>query len=137
MSALLRNVKILVIDDEKDICALLKVVLGQEGAQVAVATTAYAAMKSCRATRPDAIICDLLLNGTDGTALVQALRGIYDDTYIPAVAITGCTRAADEDRAMAQGFNAYLYKPFELATLVELVAVLVRKYGRPDRRRSA
>jgi CheY-like chemotaxis protein len=131
MSGVLSNTTILVVDEDADIGVLLRVVLGTQGAKVEYATNVPMAIQVCEQVRPHVIIADLQLRGYDGCALMQSLRDLNLEYrgYTPTIALTGYTTETDERRAMSEGFNAFVHKPFEPAHLVKTVASLLEKYS--------
>jgi CheY-like chemotaxis protein len=112
-STLLRGVQVLVIDDDSEARDLLRAVLEYCGAQVVSAESAVAGLASLGRVRPDVVVCDLVMPGDDGYALVRALRTRASVAHVPVVALTAYAFAHGADRALEAGFDAYLKKPVE------------------------
>jgi CheY-like chemotaxis protein len=136
MSASLKNTAVLVVDDNSDICDLLRTVLEGSGASVAVAYSVDAALEAFRRSPPHVVIADIRLRNSDGYALMDAIRH-YNAEYkgfTPAIAVTGFASPEDEERALGAGFAAYISKPFDPAEVVRAVA---RAMGREPTDRAA
>ena len=127
MSTSLKNTTILVVDDDADICELLRSVLEDAGASVVVAQSARAALDVFRQSPPHAVVADIRLGSSDGYALVETIRefNLEYKGFTPVVAVTGFASRADEERAKTAGFNAYITKPFDPADVVSAIARLL------------
>jgi CheY-like chemotaxis protein len=112
-AALLRGVQVMVIDDDDDARELLHAVLEYCGAHVMSAESARGALAGLARIRPDVIVCDLVMPGDDGYALVRALRTRAAVRSVPVIALTAYGFAHAPEDALAAGFSAYLKKPVE------------------------
>ena len=112
-SDLLHGVQILVVDDDAGARELLHAVLEYCGAQVLSADSARGALASLGRNRPDVIVCDLVMPGDDGYALMRALRTRAAVRTVPVLALTAYAVAHAAEDALAAGFTAYLRKPVE------------------------
>jgi CheY-like chemotaxis protein len=133
MSASLENTSILVVDDNADLCELLRGILGQCGACVAVAHSVEGALDVFRKSPPHAVIADIRLRDSDGYALVDAIRKFNAEYkgFTPVIAVTGFASPEDEERALASGFAAYISKPFEPQQIIDATAKVL--WGSTDR----
>jgi PAS domain S-box-containing protein len=123
----LEGIRLLVVDDEADVRELLSAVLEHHGAAVTAVGSAREALEMVPVCRPDVVISDIGMPDEDGYALIQRLRARGDrQGQIPAVALTGFARSEDGRRALSGGFQTYLCKPVEPATLIDVVAGLAR-----------
>ena len=120
---LLRNRRILVVEDHADARDLVVAVLEDAGALVISTSTARDAIRRAREKQPDMLITDLGLPEEDGYTLLAEFRKICSD--VPAVALTAYARASDRDRALAAGFQRHSIKPVDPKQFVELVASLL------------
>lgn len=120
----LRDVVVLVVDDDPDARDLLGMALERSGASVAFASDADEAVEAVIAQRPDVVISDIGLPHEDGYAMLERIRalGMERGGFAPAIAVSGYAHAKDRSHAFAAGFQAHLAKPVELAELVALVA---------------
>jgi signal transduction histidine kinase len=119
----LRGVRVLIVEDDPRSAELTSFVLSAEEAHVRLAGTAREALAAIEAETPTVIVCDIGLPDEDGHALIRRLRHMSGRrARVPAVALTAYARPADRATALDAGFDAYLAKPVEPATLVEVVA---------------
>jgi signal transduction histidine kinase/ActR/RegA family two-component response regulator len=125
---LLRDIHVLVVDDEEDARMLLQTALAQYGADVSVASSAAEAVESFDRRHPDVLLSDIGMPLEDGFALVRRLRSrpASDGGDIPAVAITAYASASDRLAAEAAGYQAHIAKPFDPADVARLVGRLAR-----------
>lgn len=123
---MLHGLRVLAVDDDADSLDLLAFVLSEYGAEVTAAPSASKALEIFAQLKPDLLIFDISMPEVDGNALLSQIRNLQDpnDKQIPAIALTAM--AANDARlaAMAAGFQIYLTKPFDLASLVTAVAEL-------------
>ena len=124
----LKDLKVLVVDDEEDARDLLVAVLEKCGAIVAFAGSAAEAMEKFLLDRPDVLISDIGMPGEDGYELIRKVRALDHaaGANIPAAALTAYARAEDRRKALDAGFMMHLPKPVEPAELVAVVANLTR-----------
>lgn len=124
----LYGTRVLVTDDDDDMREVLKVSLEQRGAHVAVAASADEALKMFDEFRPEVLVCDVGMPGTDGYTLMRQIRTRGEK--VPAVALTAYVVGDDPERALLAGFQAHLGKPVDPNELIREIARLVRT---PDR----
>lgn len=111
----LTGMNVLVVDDEIMTRDVITAILRRCGANVTSADSASAARARLREDVPDVIVCDIAMPGEDGYAFVRDVRAHKFE--VPVVALTAFGRAEDRERALANGFDAYLEKPVDPATL--------------------
>ena len=130
MSESLKGLQVLLIEDEPDIAELLHFILFQNGAAVTVATTALEGLLVLNEQQPQVLVCNLRLPDMDGRQLIQRVRSLPDATVsqVPAIAVTSYDRECHAESALLAGFNDFLAKPLEPASLVAaILALTVRK----------
>lgn len=115
----LRNLRVLVVDDEEDSRELMATVLRRAGADVACAGGMKTALDLFGTWTPDVVVSDLAMPGADGCELIGELR--KKDPLVAALAVSGFTGVRDTDRALAAGFDVHVGKPVDAAELVEAV----------------
>jgi len=127
----LDGLRVLVVDDEPDARELLKVGLGQCGAQVTAASSAREALEALARVSPDVLISDIGMPGEDGYELIRRVRALPagEGGEVPAVALTAYARIEDRMRALRAGYQMHVAKPVELAELVAVMLSLLRRGG--------
>jgi PAS domain S-box-containing protein len=125
----MQGLRLLVVDDEADICDLLGIILEGCGAQVKTATSVAAAMKAMAEGTFDVLISDIGMPGEDGYSLIAQIRALGEARggNIPAAALTAYAGKAERIRVLQSGFQIHLPKPVNPN---ELFAVVVNLAGR-------
>jgi PAS domain S-box-containing protein len=125
----LDGLKVLVVDDEPDTRELLKVGLGQCGAEVTAAGSAAEALEAIVAAVPDLLISDIGMPGEDGYELIRRVRELPAESggKVPAIALTAYARVEDRMQALRAGYQMHVPKPVELAELVAVAASLIQR----------
>ncbi len=124
----LRDVRLLVLDDESDAREMLRRVFEERGATVVAAATADEALTAYRDGAFDAVVSDVGMPTVDGYEFIRRLRAIEAASgrpRRPAVALTAYARAEDRRRALVAGFQSHVAKPVEPAEITAVVASLV------------
>ena len=110
-----KALKVLIIDDERDIRDLASVSLTRTGDMVITASSGPEGVRLAREQRPDAILLDLMMPAMDGRATLQALRGETSTAAIPVVLMSA---ASDDARELTPlGAAGVIAKPFDPITL--------------------
>ncbi|MFN2510331.1 MAG: PAS domain S-box protein [Pyrinomonadaceae bacterium] len=128
----LENLRILVVDDERDTLDLLAMDLTQRGARVTGVTSAAEALTALEHSQFDLLISDIGMPETDGYALIRQVRKRESgrERRLPAVALTAYARVQDRMRAIMAGYNTHVAKPVEASELVTVVASLAGRLGK-------
>lgn len=113
--------RILVIDDEPDFVRMLRARLTIEGYDVITAEDGIKGIQIARKEKPDLIILDIMMPGLDGHAVCDMLKKSTLTWSIPVIYLTARTSQADEMQALERGAKLYLTKPYDPATLLEMV----------------
>jgi PAS domain S-box-containing protein len=126
--AILRNARILVVDDEPDSRDLTVRLLSAAGANVVAAASVAEALRSVRDAAPELIVSDIGMPYADGFELLRQLRAPGQESdEIPVMALTAYARDEDRQRVLAAGFGAHLGKPFDTQELIAIAADLISK----------
>jgi signal transduction histidine kinase/DNA-binding response OmpR family regulator len=132
----LRDVHVLVVDDERDALALMTAVLESAGARVSTALSSQEAVARLDAEVPDVIVADLGMPQEDGLQFIQRIRRHANSRVrnVPAAALTAYARSDDRMRALRAGFHIHLAKPIDPPELVTTIAALVQRFTgqKPD-----
>jgi two-component system, OmpR family, alkaline phosphatase synthesis response regulator PhoP len=125
--------KILLIEDDNDLFALLKYNLEKEGFALSGLKTGKGALDFCRQLRPDLILLDIMLPDYDGLEICRAVRKDPDLTGTPIIFLTA--RASETDRivGLELGANDYVVKPFFVRELIARIKLQFRNQPAPPR----
>ena len=129
----LDGVKVLVVDDEPDTCEMLRVMVGQFGAEVKTCSSSAEAMNLLKHWDPDVIVSDIEMPDEDGYELIRKVRQAEASArgrLVPAVALTAYARVEDRVRALSAGYQMHIAKPAEPAELALVIASLAGGVGR-------
>jgi DNA-binding response OmpR family regulator len=118
--------KILIVDDDPDLLALVGFALSQSGFVVVKATDVPTALRVFAAETPDLAILDINLPGGSGFDICE---GIRKQSRIPVMMLTARGEEEDLVRALDLGADDYLTKPFSPRTLLARVRALLRRAG--------
>jgi two-component system phosphate regulon response regulator PhoB len=123
--------RILVVDDEPDITALVAYHLAKAGFRVSTASTGPDALMAERVERPDIVILDLMLPGVSGYDVLAELRQRDETRDVGVILLTARREETDRIRGLSLGADDYLTKPFSPQELSLRVRGLLRRLGSP------
>ena len=125
--------KILIVDDDTNICELLRLYIAKEGFEASIANDGETALKMFDSVSPDLILLDIMLPGLDGWQVCRELR---KKSSVPIIMLTAKGEVFDKVLGLELGADDYVVKPFETKEVVARInAVLrrsVRNSGRQD-----
>jgi len=113
--------KILVVDDDPEVRLALELRLKANGYTVALAEDGEKSIVQTRLHMPDLILLDLGLPAGDGFSVMESLKADKSMASIPVIILTGRDRAANFDRALKAGIDAFLQKPVQNARLLAVI----------------
>src|SRR5688572_4968547 len=119
--------RILVVEDERDIAALIAYHLAKEGYRVRTAEDGNEALQAVSAERPDLIVLDLMLPGFSGDEVLTELRRRPELIDVPVVILTARREESDRIAGLELGADDYLTKPFSPRELVLRVQAILRR----------
>ncbi len=119
--------RILVVDDEPDIVALVAYHLARAGYRVSTAANGVDALRSATAERPALIVLDLMLPGLSGYEVVDQLRADPATKDIAVLMLTARKEEQDRIKGLLLGADDYLTKPFSPQELVLRVGAILRR----------
>lgn len=126
-----RPPRVLVADDDEGVTSVVARTLTREGYEVRTASDGDDALHSVRDWRPDAVVLDVLMPGTDGIAVCRRIRSERPDLGI--LMLTAKDGAGDQIVGLDAGADDYLVKPFSIQVLAaHLRAVLRRREHSPE-----
>lgn len=116
----LNGLRILLIEDNPDVCEVMVRMLELAGAEVITAALAAEGFNAFKRSHPDVIISDLGMPDEDGYSLIGKIRSFEGATgsQTPAIALSGYASNSDRVRSFAAGFQAHLAKPVDFKLLV-------------------
>ena len=120
--------RILVVEDERDLAALVAQNLRLEGFEVRTVEDGREVLPLVRSWTPDLVILDLMLPGMDGFEVLRGLRGQSHD--LPVLILSARGEEQDKIRGFRLDADQYVTKPFGLLELLERVHALVRRRSR-------
>jgi PAS domain S-box-containing protein len=115
--------RVLVVEDNPDTAASLRLLLELWGHEVRVALTGPDGVEEARRFRPDVVLCDIGLPGLDGYGVARELRRHPETARVRLVAVSGYGQDEDRRRSHAAGFDQHLVKPAGADELRQAVAV--------------
>jgi len=121
--------RILVVDDEPEIVALVAYHLAKSGYRVSTASSGQDALELARRDRPSLIVLDLMLPGMSGFDVLEQLRADDSTRDMAVLMLTARREEPDRIRGLSLGADDYLTKPFSPAELVLRVAAILRRTG--------
>ncbi|MCX7981407.1 MAG: response regulator [Syntrophales bacterium] len=119
--------KILIIEDEKDICDLMAFHLKKEGFSVEQLFDGETAWRRLQKNHPDLIVLDLMLPGMNGLELCRLIREQKQTTSIPIIMVTAKSEDVDKVIGLELGADDYITKPFNPRELVARVRAVLRR----------
>src|SRR4249920_4172033 len=124
--------KIVLIEDDADLFALLKYNLEKEGFALVGSQTGKGAAELCRREKPDLILLDIMLPDSDGLDICKSIRAHPELAHLPVIFLTA--RATETDRivGLELGANDYVVKPFFVRELIARIELQFRNLVTPS-----
>jgi DNA-binding response OmpR family regulator len=121
--------KIFVVDDDVNICELIRLYLEKEGYDVRTVNRGDRALQEFSAYAPSLVILDIMLPGLDGW---QICREIRKKSNIPIIMLTAKGETFDKVLGLELGADDYMVKPFEAKELVARIKAVLRRYDHKE-----
>ena len=118
--------KILVVDDDLNICKLLRLYLTKEGYNVVIANDGIEGMALFKSYDPDIVLLDLMLPKKDGTDVCREIRA---NSNKPMIMITAKGEVFDKVLGLELGADDFVVKPFDMKELLARVKAVLRRYS--------
>jgi len=119
--------RVLVIEDEPDVAALIRYNLSKGGYEVRLSTNGADALRHAREARPDVILLDLMVPQLNGWEVCRRLRQDEDTRSIPVIMVTGRTEEGDKVLGFEMGADDYVTKPFSPREFVARIRAVMRR----------
>ena len=118
--------KILIVDDDKNICDVLRLYLEKEGYAVILSHDGNEAVVKFNALKPDLVLLDIMLPGMDG---LQLCREIRKKSSVPIIMITAKGETIDKVIGLEIGGDDYIVKPFDAKEVIARINAIARRVG--------
>ncbi len=128
----LRNLRVLVVDDEADARHLIRRVLKECEAEVALASSAAEGLALIETFKPDVLLSDIGMPEEDGYDFIRKVRTERTARQLPAAALTAFARIDDRKKALRAGFQTHVAKPVDPDELTAVIASLAGRTGGRD-----
>ena len=119
--------KILIIDDDKELCALIKQSILQENIDANFCYSGKSGLEKLKENIYQLVILDVMMPGIDGFETLEQIRKISD---IPILMLTSKNDSTSKVRGLRTGADDYLTKTFDMNELIARIASLIRRYTR-------
>lgn len=121
--------KILVVDDDENICDLIRMYFENEGFAVTTANDGLAAIDIFKNSTPDMVVLDIMMPGADGWQVCREIRKI---SQAPVIMLSAKGEVFDKVLALELGADDYMVKPFDSKELVARVKAILRRTSKND-----
>ncbi|MCL1829804.1 MAG: response regulator transcription factor [Oscillospiraceae bacterium] len=118
------NTKILVVDDEKNICELLRLYLEKEGYTVIMAFNGLQAVELFKTEQPDMVLLDIMMPNMDGWEVCRLMR---ERSNLPIIMITAKGETFDKVMGLELGADDYIVKPYNMKEVIARVRAVLRR----------
>ena len=118
------NEKILIVDDDINICELLRLYLEKEGFDTEVVTDGLRAIEKFNTCDPDLVLLDIMLPGLDGWQICREIRKI---AQTPIIMLTAKGETFDKVLGLELGADDYITKPFETKEVMARIKAVLRR----------
>ena len=119
--------KIMVVDDDQNICELLRLYLEKDGYTVVIANDGEEALSKFSAENPDLMLLDIMMPKLDGW---QVCREIRKKSNVPIIMITAKGETFDKVLGLELGSDDYVVKPFDPKEIVARIKAIMRRTGK-------
>jgi two-component system, cell cycle response regulator DivK len=113
------NWRVLIVDDDPDNVGVLELVLGFHNAATRIAASGVECLDMLREETPTLLLVDIQMPGMTGYELLEHIRANAAWSDLPVVAVTAHAMRGDADRIMRAGFDGYISKPVDVASLID------------------
>jgi DNA-binding response OmpR family regulator len=121
------RIRVLIVDDEKEIRLLVAATLGAERYELFEATRGTEALTLARAKQPSLIILDVRMPDLDGVEVCKLIRADPSLQQVPIIMVTAARNAEERRAGLEAGASRYLTKPFSPAELLDTVDHLLQR----------
>lgn len=116
--------RVLVVDDDQDICECLEIILTDVGCEVLLATDGPAGMARAERDSPDLVILDLMIPQRSGIAVLDSIKS-RPVHQLPVIMMSGSHDARHRELAESRGADVWMAKPFDMPHFLKTVQGLL------------
>lgn len=116
--------KILIVDDEENICELVRLYIEKDGFEAVIANDGNDAITKFNAEKPDLVLLDIMLPGKDGWQVCREIRALNNT---PIIMLTAKGETFDKVLGLELGADDYVVKPFEPKELIARIRAVLRR----------
>ncbi len=127
------SLKVLLVEDDKDLAELVAYNLKKEGYEVHVCHRGTCAIERLKLEVPDIILLDVMLPDYDGFKIAQHIKNNPELEYVPIIFITARDMEQDKLKGFSLGADDYITKPFSIKELIARVKAVLRRAGKEKR----
>ena len=118
------NQKILIVDDDTNICELLRLYLEKDGFDTEVATDGLKALDAFKTTNPALVLLDIMLPKMDGLSVCRTVRGFSN---VPIIMLSAKSEDIDKILGLEYGADDYVTKPFNIREVTSRIKAILRR----------
>ncbi len=123
------NQRVLVVDDDRNICEIIRLYLEKEGFEVIIANDGQEAIDAFREKTPSVVLLDVMMPKMDGFQVCREIRRV---SSIPIMMLTAKGETFDKVLGLELGADDYMVKPFDNKELVARIKAILRRYDPKD-----
>ncbi len=127
------GIKIMVVDDDSNICELLRLYLEKEGFEAVIAPNGAKALELFDTEKPDLMLLDVMMPQLDGW---QVCREIRKKSSCPIIMLTAKGEVFDKVLGLELGADDYVVKPFETKEVIARIKAVLRRSGAQDQKKA-
>jgi DNA-binding response OmpR family regulator len=121
--------RVLVVDDDRNICEIIRLYLEKEGFEVIIANDGQEALEAFREKTPSVVLLDVMMPKMDGFQVCREIRRV---SSIPIMMLTAKGETFDKVLGLELGADDYMVKPFDNKELVARIKAILRRYDPKD-----
>ena len=126
----MENKKILIVDDDENICELLRLYLQKDGFNTVVANNGEKAISLVQIEKPDLVLLDIMMPVLDGWQVCREIRKTSD---VPIIMLTAKSETFDKVLGLELGADDYVTKPFDSKEVVARIKAVLRRTGENEK----
>ncbi|MCD7828260.1 MAG: response regulator transcription factor [Clostridiales bacterium] len=118
------NEKIMIVDDDVNICELIRLYLEKEKYSTVIVNDGLSAVNTFAEVKPDLVLLDIMLSGLDGWQVCRKIRGISN---VPIIMLSAKGETFDKVLGLELGADDYIVKPFETKEVLARIKAVLRR----------